>query len=246
MSLVQMNPIIWNSRKSAQAMDPRVQQLDDLQRLSEEARNKFIGEDWYKTADDLYNFTVSGDVRPSFRPTVNIPQLQVMMLNKATDISALRPKVYIFSGNDRQKERKKAFQDHWRHAQFNYQILLAQLASLFEGTDYVQIGFDPWANRGKGNVWIRRRRAKSVYPDPASISHYNWAYVQWEDRMYIDNVRRMYHRPDLKLRGRPSAPASYSNASLLGEGSHGFGLPPGPLSAGPTFMRKNTQRTMAL
>jgi hypothetical protein len=241
-----MNPILWSEKKSSPALDPRVQQLDDLQRLSEEARNKFIGEDWYKRAADLYNFVGDSGARPSFRPEVNIPQLQVMMLNEATDIAALRPKVYIFAKDERQKKREKAYQDHWRQAQFNYQMLCAQLWSLFVGTGYVQIGFDPWANRGKGNVWIRARHPKSVFPDPASISHYNWAYVQWEDQMYIDDVRRMFNCPGLKLRGRPSAPSSYSNASLMGEAGYGFGLPPGPLSAGPTFMRKGTQKNDGL
>jgi hypothetical protein len=246
MSVIQMTPGLWTQRKSAPSIDPRIQQLDDLQRLSEEARNKFIGEDWYRTADDLYNFVLSNEIRPSYRPAVNIPQLQVMMLNEATDIAALKPKVYIFSGDEREQKREKAYQDHWRHAQFNYQILCAQLSSLFNGTGYIQIGFDPWANRGKGNVWIRFRRPKTVFPDPAAISHYNWAYVQWEDQMYIDDVRRMFNCPNLQIRGRASAPSSYSNASLMGESGYGFSLPPGPLSSGPTFMKPRTQKNEGL
>ena len=71
MSVVTMNPILWSEKKSSPALDPRVQQLDDLQRLSEEARNKFIGEDWYKRAADLYNFVGDSGARPSFRPEVN-------------------------------------------------------------------------------------------------------------------------------------------------------------------------------
>ena len=247
MSTVAMSPVAWSqARKSAPEGDPRIRQLDNLQRLSEEARNKFIGEDWFKIAVDLYNFVSGGGIRPSFRPEVNIPQLQVMMVNEASDIAALRPKVFVYSGDKRDKEREKAFQDHWRQAQYNYQILCAQLWSLFVGTGYIQIGFDPWANRGKGNVWIKCRDPRTIFVDPASLSHYNWAYVQWVDRMYIDDVRRLYPLTSGNLKLRTVPTSGYSNANMIGESGYGFALPPGPLSAGPRFMTRTPQKNDGL
>lgn len=252
MGVVALSPALWSERKSAASSpDKRVGQLDTLQRLSEEARNKFLGEDWYRQAHDLYNLVFNQGIRPTFRPEVNIPQLQVLMINEATDIAALRPKVYIYrsSGKDRErdKDREQAFQDHWTHAQFNLQLLYAQLWANFVGTTYVQVGFDPWMNKGKGSVWIKHRPAQTVYPDPASTSHYNWNFVQWEDRMYIDEVKRIFGAAATRLTLRTASPASgYSNAQLVGEPGFGFSLPPGPLSAGPRWMVRTPQRSDGL
>lgn len=252
MATVAMTPVIWTQRKSAaQAADPRISQLDTLQRLSEEQRDKFLGADWYRQAHDLYNLVFNQGMRPSFRPEVNIPQLQVLMINEATDIAALRPKVYIYKGKgekrDRDKERERAFQDHWTRSQFNLQLMYAQLWSHFVGTTYCQVGFDPWMSRGKGSVWLKHRNAKTTYPDPNSTSHYNWNYVQWEDRVYIDEVKARFGAAASRLTLRPASPGSgYANAQLVGEAGFGFSLPPGPLSAGPRWMVRQPQKTDAL
>ena len=57
-------------RKSEQSADPRSRQIDELQRISVERRNQFLGPDWYRTCRILYNLLQGSASRPSFEATV--------------------------------------------------------------------------------------------------------------------------------------------------------------------------------
>jgi hypothetical protein len=70
-------------------------------------------------------------------------------------------------------------------------LLFAEVWSLFAGIGYVQISFDPFARRGRGQVWMMARDPETVFPDPFATSEDELAWVQFYDDLYLD---RLYDR----------------------------------------------------
>ena len=80
---------IRTERKSSESynLDPRARCIDELQRISRDARDDYLGANWADNARKFYSVEgVTGKV-PSFRPQVNIPQLQVLSLSEATELT---------------------------------------------------------------------------------------------------------------------------------------------------------------
>lgn len=167
-------------------------QLDELERISKNERDKFLGRDYFREINDFYNID-DGDISfPSFRPRVRIPQLQTLVLNEATDISDSSPKIYIVEEGKRDEQREKYFQALWRQGCINNRILESFIWAMLSNLGFLQIGFDPHVRRGRGGAWVEMRRPETVYPDPYATSDRDWSWVMWEDWMYIDEVHRRW------------------------------------------------------
>lgn len=220
-------------RKSAESVDPRARVIDDLQRISNEARSKFLGTDWFRTVRVLYNLVQSSAARPSFRPAVGIPQLQLLNFNEATDLASLSPKVYITNQKrERIDEREHAFQDHWRWQNVNNRLLFAELWALYCGTTFLQVGWDPTANMGDGEVWTDWLDPENVFPDPYAKSGKDLTFYLVETRMYPDMVAHYW--PETGRGITPVRRVGSPNINMIGDAAgYNFEMPPGPLSAMP-------------
>src|ERR1700674_829347 len=207
-------------------------QLDELFRLSEEERDRQLGANWFVEVAQFYTLTgLKSAAAPSFRPRVQIPELQTLMLAEATDISETSPKVFLMNKGKRDKEREKAFQEHWRQQQYNLQLFFAELWALFCGTGFLQVGVDPEGRRGKGEIWVNARDAGATFPDPGTLDRDHWVYVGIEDKMYLDEICRMW--PDAGVRLRRQA-KGYVSARIGTDdsGPGGLSLPEGPMRWG--------------
>lgn len=206
-------------------------QIDQLQQLSEEERSRNLGSAWFDELRDFYQLTGYSTVAsPSFRPRIVLPELQILSLAEATDISESVPKVYITHRKKRDEDREKAYQRHWRERQNNMAIFVAQVWSMFCGTSFLQIGIDPLARNGKGDVWLMPRDPSTCYPDPGVLSDDDWTYFIYEDKMYLDAIVRQY--PDTGMRLFRQAHGVVRTD--IGEPSHpgGLQMPEGPLRYG--------------
>src|SRR5208283_4026662 len=103
-----------------------IRQLDQLQQISASYRDTFLGPDFYREARDFYNLAIgTGSRSPSFRPRIEIPQLQMFCVTEASDLADADPKIYITHDPlgihknaqqqkpSRDKIREKAFQIQW-------------------------------------------------------------------------------------------------------------------------------------
>ena len=77
--------------------DPRIRSIDELQRIATESRDDFLGDDWANEAKRFYSMEGLLGKAPSFRPQVQIPQLQMLSVSEATDLTDSSPKVYIYN-----------------------------------------------------------------------------------------------------------------------------------------------------
>lgn len=206
-------------------------QMDELFRLSIDERDRALGSEWFKEIDQFYSLTGISSAAPSFRPRVVLPELQTLMLAEATDISETSPKVFLLNQGKREKEREKAFQEHWRQQQYNLQFFIAELWALFCGTGFLQVGVDPEGRRGKGEVWLNARDAGATFPDPGCIDRDHWVYVGWEDKMYIDEICRLWPETGPRLRNQARGFVS-ARIGQDDSGPGGLSLPDGPMRYG--------------
>lgn len=206
--------------------DLRSRQIDELLRISEDARREVYGPNWDDDTLNFYNLRDRTRKTPTFRPAIRAPQLQVLLLSDATDLTDATIRVHINhkkTGQDQQRE--KAFQEHWKQENFNFHLLQAQIYAQFSGTSFIEGGYDPLAKRGQGCAWLRGRHQQGVYIDPISPWPEDWSWLVIEDPMYLDEIKRRY--PDHADEIRPRTARS---EALAGPPAGGIEMPPGPMS----------------
>lgn len=217
--------------------DPRAVAIEELQQISRSARDEYLGANWFAEVESMYNLSDSGGSRPSFRPPVNIPQLQILMLGEAVDLSDASPKIYLANPltGKRDEQRERAFQEQWKVSEISYQLLFSILWSQFAGIGWLQLGHDPFANKGRngGNIWARHRHPGTVDSDPAASCIDDSTFQILNDRLYPSTIQ--YHFPETGrgVSAAPSSavPGSVSPFAAAGGGAPSLRMPDGPMSA---------------
>ena len=178
-------------------------QLDELERVSRTERDKHLGKEYFTDIKSFYDLEdTRGGVVNSFRPQVQIPQLQTLILNEATDITDASIKVYITNDGKRDDQKEKYYQANWRQGCYNNRILESIIWAMLTNLGFLQVGFSPSARRGKGTTWLECRDPETVNPDPFCKSDSDWSWVQWWDWMYIDEVRRRWPDKGWKVKAK--------------------------------------------
>lgn len=190
--------VIRTERKSSPNAndDPRLRCMDELQRLSRDSRADFLGDEFAEAAKKFY--AVEGIVGkvPSFRPQVNIPQLQVLSIQEATELTDLSPKVYIYNRDDGSvdQERSRCFQEEWKYLWVNHHLLYANLWAMLAGIGWLQVGYDPFMDKGLGSIWVRHVQPDAIDVDMGGTCMDDITYLIKEDRLYPDKVA--YYWPE--------------------------------------------------
>jgi len=209
----------------ASTKDIRARQIDELVRQSETARKEVYGVNHDEDVANFYNLFERTRRMPTFRPRIAAPQLQLLLLQEAAEATDTNMRVFIHKEEGRDKQREKAFQEHWKQEFFNLQLLMAQIYAQFSGTAWLQVGNDPFAKRGKGNVWLRARLPKNVHVDPISPWPEDWTWQVFEDFVYLDQIKKEMpdHAENVKR-------ASAKSENLAGAAAGSLEMPAGPMS----------------
>jgi hypothetical protein len=226
------NPILITRPKTQDYRSPISRHLDEWTRLSDDHRNSVLGQVYLEDLEPFYNLVDQGDPLPSFRPLIRIPQLQVLMMQEANDLTETAPEPYILNQQKgaRDEEREKGLQCEWRRSQINYHSMFTILMSLYAGMCPLQIGYDPDARQGRGALWSKMRDPRSFKCDPFVDYTLNWSFIILEDWMHLDAVKAehpetaRYVKP--RVQGRSMSP-------VVTTGGYGFQMPPGPMSLIP-------------
>lgn len=169
-----------------------LRQITGLKRLAADYRREIYGPDHFDTIEDFYNLKVTSGRLPTFRPAVQVPHLQLMGVTEASDLADMNPRIYIVKEGHREKDREAALQSQWRDGFVNNQLLICAVWAFLNGNGYLQPGFDRFARNGKGAVWLRVRNPKTVWVDPAAESEEDWHYVQFDDRLYPEQIAESF------------------------------------------------------
>jgi hypothetical protein len=226
------NLALITSRKTADYRSPISKHLDEWERISIDHRDRSLGRDWYNDVEAFYRLTSETDPLPSFRPAMRIPQLQVLMMHEANDLSETSPRPYITDNSEgkRDESREKALQCQWRQSQINYHAMYTTLMSLFTGMCPMQIGFSPDARQGRGALWAKMRDPRTFNCDPWTDYTLNWSYLILEDRMHLEEVKSIWGAAASQVRPRVQG---RSVTPFIGDSGYGVQMPAGPMSMVP-------------
>ena len=226
------NLALITSRKSADYYSPISRHLDEWERISDDHRDKQLGRNWFDEVESFYSLSEGADPLPSFRPAVRVPQLQVLMMHEANDLSETSPRPYIVNSQkgERDEDREKGLQFAWRKANVNYHAMFTTLMSLFSGMCPMQVGYEPDARQGRGSVWVKMRDPRTFKCDPWTDYTCNWSYVVFEDRMHLEEVKSRWGAAASQVRPRVGG---RSVSPVLGDSGGGFQMPPGPMAMVP-------------
>lgn len=219
----------FSAPKSSQSQDPRSEQLDALQRLSTEDRRASLdGDDYFNDIEGFYTLRQRVMQAPSYRPQIEIPQLQTIAMMEATDLADSQPIVYISKKDSRDEAREKALQSEWRAGFLNLEIFMASLWANLCGTGILQYGFDPYARNGRGQPWFKFRNPRDIYPDPAASDEDSLTFLIIEDRLYFDTIQRNWPETSKGVR-RKGRSASTSDTPTPGSAAFTLQVTPGPM-----------------
>lgn len=230
------------SQKSRPEQDPIVRHIDEWQQLSERKREDALGKNFYD--DTKAFFTLSESVvSPRYRPAVQIPELQMLCMREANDLSEFQPTAYIYSRKEEKRDEliEKAFHANWNEAAVAYHLLYANIWSQFVGTGFVQWGLNPTERNGKGKMWVKARDPRTVHVDPNTDYTCNWTYVILEDYMHLERVKQRF--PE-RARFLPKYPTNSTKDIRGQESQTGFRLPDGPFQSMPPFDNVSSRNGM--
>lgn len=218
--------------------DKRSRQIDELQRLSQQSRDDFLGANWYDEIKNFWELRDLGGQQLSFRPRVNIPQLQILSVNEATDLTDASPRVYLANRRTGKRDelRERAFQQQWKDAFVNYQLMYATLWAQLSGLGWIQIGYDEFANDGQGAIWVRYRTPDTVDVDPGAMSIEDWMYIVLNDRLYPEQIRYLWPETGRGIR------AEQPSSKQLGDSTRVLKFPEGPMTAMGGFTTSDAMR----
>ena len=233
-ALVSYGPILLGTEKKSDPVrsDERKisRQIDTLQRISRQERDKRYGANWAQEMRDFHELNYqSSSSAPSYRPKVNLPELQYLLMSESTDLTNDTPKCYISIDGRRDEQREKAFQAAWRQGMVNNRIFDAVLWSQYVNPSWLQVGYAPDARNGKGMVWVRSLDPDSVDPDPHAKNDREWAYVIAERWYYIDEIRRMFPDQGWRVRAAEGQEDAYEEEGQGSSFDLSLELPEGPL-----------------
>lgn len=213
--------------------DPRIRSIDELQRIGVDARDDFLGDDWAEKAKKFYSLDGLLGRAPSFRPQVSIPQLQMLSISEATDLTDSSPKVYIYDkrSGDTDTQRSRAFQEQWRDTGINHQLLYAALWAQFTGIGFIQLGYDPFGDNGFGRIWSASRDPDTAAIDPGAktMRRDSCSYLVLEDRLYPDQVGYYWPETGAGLRAESIMPGGKNSPAVLPGVPQKLRMPEGPM-----------------
>lgn len=223
-------------------MDPRAKHIQQWIEASESSRKKQLGENFAKAAEDLYGIQDAMTPGPVYRPSVSIPMLQRIMLEEANQISNLSPQIYVFSEDQRIKDREKALQAQWSQAKMNLHFLMAGLTARYCGAGWIVAGFDPDLGRGKGGMWAKSIDPRHVFFDPGADYTWDPSYSGWGTWMNLEDVRLKWPHTSKNVKPRRSG----GNVEpFSGDAGYGIEQPPGPMSSMPGIGAGQNQKGTA-
>ena len=218
--------------KEALAAEGRiVQQIDNLQRIAQQQRRDQLGDEWFRQIRESYNLFPKETETPIFRPTMRIPEAQILGFMEAIDLTDIDPRIYIcktFATYDQDENAEACLQAQWRDSNVSLNILYALMWAWYAGCGFIQVGFDEQLRNGRGDVTAMWRDPQTVYPDPYSIDDKKWQYVILEDHLWLDTIKQYWpiaaHRVTLNRSPEPLPMGSMGRNSAFG-----LEVPTGPM-----------------
>jgi hypothetical protein len=210
--------------------------VDELIHLGYDKRRETLGDQFFDEIRSFYNFIPQiRTTNPSFRPKIRFPDLQMMVVQEAGDITDNQPIIYLQQDSVRKNEREKALLAQWAAGRYNMEALSAEIWALMTGTAFIQISYRPELYAGRGGVAWKAWNPENVIVDPWCSSMDDCEYMILRVRMTYDEIRRRFNKHGWKLKPEAGVTPNIANQMGFGGGQTGGGqfdsmqIPPGPM-----------------
>lgn len=239
--------------KQATRIDPKqaaedrlVEQIDTLQRISRQQKKDQLGEDFFKDVREFYTLLQKNTDAPIFRPQVSVPELQLLGIQEAIDVTDIQPNIYLVKNLDKleqDKKREAGLRSQWRDSGVNLALMYAECMGWFTGTGFIQVAWDATKRRGRGDIITPWRDPETVFPDPYALDDEGWQYVILEDYMWIDQVKDKWPEQAgrIKLRRAVNPAADMTSAAQKAGLGLGLNVPTGPMQMMVTGLPASSQ-----
>lgn len=210
-------------------------QMETLQRISRAQKKDQLGESFYKDIREFYTLVSKSTDAPIFRPEVPVPELQLLGVQEAVEVTDIQPQIYLaknFDTLEQDKINEAALRAQMRDCGTNLNLMLVMLSTWFCGTSFLQVGWDPDKRNGRGDVVTPFRDPETVFPDPYAFDDNNWNYCILEDFMWIDEILQKWPGAADRVRQFRIESPTAGMTSAAQKAGMGLGLevPSGPMS----------------
>lgn len=207
--------------------------LDELIQIAEDRRTEVFGPNYFDWCKEFFLF------RPSFwqpqleyQIKLRMPDLQMMMMEEASDLTDTEPVFFVSRGGKREKSREDALIANWRSNNVQLEWFYAQLWSLLCHTGFMEVSADP-QNK---SVKVRARNPQNVYPDPFATDWRDWEYVICRVPMAPDEIARTFpaaadRLPGLLAEHQREMFLESRLGGVIGSGPMAIEMPPGAMQS---------------
>src|SRR5215472_4498500 len=218
--------------KESLAAENRIcQQIDNLQRIAQQQRKDQVGDEWFRTVREAYNLYPRDTETPIFRPTMRIPEAQILGFMEAIDLTDIDPRIYIcktWENYEQDENAEACLQAQWRDANVNQNILYALMWAWYCGCGFIQVAHDEQMRNGRGDTTAYWRDPQTVFPDPYSIDDRKWQYVILEDHMWLDTIKQYWPIPAKRVTLNRT-PEPLPMTTMGRNSAFGLEVPTGPM-----------------
>lgn len=170
---------------------------DEAAKARQELAHDDQWDDWW---EGFWGDQMPGNL-PSYKPPVICNELQTLLLAETSDLTDAKLGVFVQKSNDRDKNAEKAIQSYWQRNFVDMQIMTAALDGMIFPSGFLSVVWDMTKMQGQGDLVVRARDPRSVYPDPDCEDDETWRYVITRDVMDVVEIRQLW--PDQGWRVKP-------------------------------------------
>lgn len=171
---------------------------------SDKSKRETAGsDDW----DDLTSFFWGDQVPsnlPSFKAPIVVNELQTLILNEVSDLTDNRLQVYVQKSKEsakRDEDAEKSIQAYWLRNFVHMEVMKASLDAMILPSGFLSCTWNPLKLNGQGEVEVKARDPRTVFPDPDCEDDDDWRYVLFADVLDLVLIRQLY--PDQGWRVKP-------------------------------------------
>ena len=207
----------------------------DLKADAQQARDRILKESDWSEYLQTYWGTYWPESLPSYKSPLNVNETKLLILQELSDLTDNQPQIYVSynpSTGKRDEQVEKAIQAYWRSHFVDMTLMDAYADAAIWPCGFLEVIWESWRGFGQGEIVVRARHPRSVFPDPRATSDEDWRYVVLEDVMDAVEVRRQW--PDT---GRYVQADAITHGTTQQGGSSGdpFGVTRGDGMSTPLF-----------
>lgn len=183
------------------------------------ARERIIAETEWETLQNGYWGNTWPAILPSYKSPISANELKHILLQEWSDLTDMQPTVYVTSDmgtGKRDTDVEQALQAYWQRNFLDMVLLEASVDASVWPCGFIEVLWDQLAPGGQGEVRVRARHPRSVYPDPYATSEDDWRYVIIRETMDVHEVRQRW--PEHGWRAKPDVVLPSSVGALYQEG----------------------------